>query len=240
MAGRAPFGIWLQGTELLQSPFRMEFRMGSFSRHCRSLRCYRRSLRHCRDPWGDHWPCSRRCRLLHNSLNIVKHVKHSKTTWNTCKTLWYIVKHHEPLVKHSEPLVKLCEPLVKYHEPLVKNHETLKTLWNIMKHSPFDAETSALSAVTLVLTRSFWQYRRGVSGDIGDCGVGKTLQMCNRVTNHGDIGLGTFSKPGPSCIIVFRSSPICPRPLGIHFSCARSHLPTATALHFLISRSNAE
>ena len=30
-------------------------------------------------------------------------------------------------------------------------------------------------------------------GDIGDCGVGITLQMCNRVTNHGDIG--TFSKP---------------------------------------------
>ena len=34
----------------------------------------------------------------------------------------------------------------------------------------------------------------GVSGDIGDCGVGITLQMCNRVTNHGD--MSTFSKPG--------------------------------------------
>ena len=35
---------------------------------------------------------------------------------------------------------------------------------------------------------------RGVTGDIGDCGVGITPQMCNRVTNHGD--MSTFSKPG--------------------------------------------
>ena len=35
--------------------------------------------------------------------------------------------------------------------------------------------------------------RRGVYGDIGDCGVGITPQMCNRVTNHGD--MSTFSKP---------------------------------------------
>ena len=42
---------------------------------------------------------------------------------------------------------------------------------------------------------------RGVSGDIGaefsgdisDCGVGITPQMCNRVTNHGD--MGTFYRP---------------------------------------------
>ena len=34
-------------------------------------------------------------------------------------------------------------------------------------------------------------YRRGVSGD---CGVGITPQMCNRVTNHGD--MSTFSTPG--------------------------------------------
>ena len=33
---------------------------------------------------------------------------------------------------------------------------------------------------------------RGVSGDIGGCGVGITPQMCNRVTNHGD--MSTFSK----------------------------------------------
>ena len=59
-----PSGIFLPGTELLQSPFRMEFSMGSRSRpyrrslrrHRRFLRSYRRSLRRCRDPWGD-----RRC-----------------------------------------------------------------------------------------------------------------------------------------------------------------------------------
>ena len=45
-------------------------------------------------------------------------------------------------------------------------------------------------------SRSVWQYRhpRVVSGDIGDCRVGITPQMFNRVTNHGD--MGTFSKQG--------------------------------------------
>ena len=31
------------------------------------------------------------------------------------------------------------------------------------------------------------------AGVSGDCGVGITPQMCNRVTNHGD--MSTFSKP---------------------------------------------
>ena len=53
------------------------------------------------------------------------------------------------------------------------------------KTSVLDADTSALGAATSGL--------RGVSGDIGDCGVGITPQMCNRVTNHGD--MSTFSKP---------------------------------------------
>ena len=66
----------------------------------------------------------------------------------------------------------------------------------------FDATISALDAGTSVLdraelpgisARSYRRYRRGVSGDIGDCRVGITPQMCNRVTNHGDIS--TFSKP---------------------------------------------
>ena len=57
-----------------------------------------------------------------------------------------------------------------------------------------DAETSALgAAVTSAIARSYWRYRRGVSGNIGDCGVGVTPKMCNRVTNHGD--MSTFSKP---------------------------------------------
>ena len=58
--------------------------------------------------------------------------------------------------------------------------------------SALGAETSALGAAMSAIVRS---YRRGVSGDIGDYGVGITPQMCNRVTNHGD--MSTFSKPVP-------------------------------------------
>ena len=57
----------------------------------------------------------------------------------------------------------------------------------------FDATISALGAATSAIPRSYWRYRRGVSSNIGDCGVGITPQMCNRVTNHGD--MSTFSKP---------------------------------------------
>ena len=91
-----------------------------------------------------------------------------------CKTLWHILKHRKT------------------------SWTTLKTLWSITKYSLYDAtisaldpETSALGAETSALVRSFRQYRRGVSGK---CGVGITPQMCNRVTNHGD--MDTFSKPG--------------------------------------------
>ena len=59
--------------------------------------------------------------------------------------------------------------------------------------SPLDAETSALGAVTSAIARSYCRYRRGVSSNTGDCRVGVTPQMCNRVTNHGD--MSTFSKP---------------------------------------------
>ena len=59
--------------------------------------------------------------------------------------------------------------------------------------SALDVQTSAfgLDAETSAIERSYRRYRRGVSGD---CGVGITPQMCNRVTNHGD--MSTFSKPG--------------------------------------------
>ena len=60
--------------------------------------------------------------------------------------------------------------------------------------SALDAETSSLDAETSAIARSYRRYRRGVYGDIGNCGVGTTPQMCNRVTNHGD--MSTFSKPG--------------------------------------------
>ena len=43
--------------------------------------------------------------------------------------------------------------------------------------------------------------RHGVSSDIGDCGVGITPQMCNRVTNHGDTS--TFSKPESLLLSLF-------------------------------------
>ena len=56
--------------------------------------------------------------------------------------------------------------------------------------SAFNAEMSALDAE---IARSYRQYWRGVSGNIGNCGVGIPPQMCNRVTNHGD--MSTFSKP---------------------------------------------
>ena len=63
--------------------------------------------------------------------------------------------------------------------------------------SSLDAETSSLdsetSALGAAIARSYQRYRRGVSGDIGDCGIEITPQMCNRVTNHGD--MSTFSKP---------------------------------------------
>ena len=59
--------------------------------------------------------------------------------------------------------------------------------------SSLDEETSALGTATTAIARSYRRYRRGVSGYIGDCGVGITPQMCNRVTNHGD--MSTFSKP---------------------------------------------
>ena len=61
--------------------------------------------------------------------------------------------------------------------------------------SALNAETSALGAAKSAIAQSYRRYRCGVFGDIGDCGVGVTAQMCNRVTNHGD--MGTFSRPGP-------------------------------------------
>ena len=59
--------------------------------------------------------------------------------------------------------------------------------------SVLDAETSALGAEMSAIGRSYQRYRHGVFGDIGDCSVGVIPQMCNRATNHED--MGTFSKP---------------------------------------------
>ena len=62
----------------------------------------------------------------------------------------------------------------------MKHHETLE-------HSPFRYRRSMQRHL-----RSARRYRRS-RGVSGDCGVGITPQMCNRVTNHGD--MDTFSKP---------------------------------------------
>ena len=72
--------------------------------------------------------------------------------------------------------------------------------------SSLDADTSALGAATSAIAKSYRRYRRGVYGNIGDCGVGITPQMCNRVTNHGD--MCTFSKPdcGDDCAAYQRST----------------------------------
>ena len=188
-----PSGICLSGTEW--------WYWQSLRCHHQFLQSYCRSLRCFHNPWGDRRPPMRRCRSLCDSLNIRNIVKHSKTSWNTCKTLL----HHKPWTTSRT------------------SWNTLKTTWNIMKHlsfdatisaldekmsalgtaigrrsfdvmiSPLDAVTSVIDAETSAIARSYWWYRRGVFGDIGDCGVGVTPQMCNRVTNHED--MGTFSRP---------------------------------------------
>ena len=56
--------------------------------------------------------------------------------------------------------------------------------------SALDVETSALDEEMSAITQSYRRYRQGVSGD---CGVGITRQMYNRVTNHGN--MSTFFKP---------------------------------------------
>ena len=124
-------------------------------------------------------------------ISILRLRLHSKTSWNTCKTLWYIVKH--------------CEPLVKQHEPLVK-HETLlkqcKTSWN--------TQTLVIQCewMTSHSMRQYWRSMRRrrrlrrVTGNIGTeflaisaITVLVSPQMCNRVTNHAD--MGTFSRHAP-------------------------------------------
>ena len=67
------------------------------------------------------------------------------------------------------------------HETLLKHCETSQNTRYLMRHiggrcGDIDDRRGDISA------------RHGVSGDISFCGVGITPQMCNRVTNHGDMG----------------------------------------------------
>ena len=105
----------------------------------------------------------------------------------------------------------------------MKHHEILQHLSFDTTISALDAETSAFGAATaliarrsfdatisaldaemsalgVAIARSYQRYQRGVSGVIGNCGVAITPQMCNRVTNHGD--MSTFSKPGCEVTLV--------------------------------------
>ena len=143
-----PSGICLPVTELLQSPFRTEFSMGSRSRwyrrslrrHRRFLQSYHWSLLRCHDPWGDRWPPI-----------VARLAKH--------KTLLNIVKHHETHVKH-------CEPLVKHDETLLKQCETS---WNtqtlVIRCDDIGArcgdvgDRAELLAISVL---SFWWYRQSV------------------------------------------------------------------------------
>ena len=120
----------LAGTELLQSPFRMEFSMGSLLRWYRqSIRRHRQSLRCCCNPWGDQRsPMPIVALLTKHHKTLLNIVEHHETLVKHCDTSWNVVKNHEPLVKHREPLVK-------HHETLKTFWNTLKTLWNITKPS---------------------------------------------------------------------------------------------------------
>ena len=121
-----------------------------------------------------------------------------------CKTLWNIVKHCEPLVKHHETFKTLwnimkqsfdatISALVAETSPLDVETSAFGAATSAIMRRSFNAAISALDAETSAIARSCRRYRRGVYGDIGDCGVCITPQMCNRVTNHGD--MSTFSKP---------------------------------------------
>ena len=68
-------------------------------------------------------------------------------------------------------------------------HHSKWRYWHSMRGRRCSMQRHRQSAIAL----SYRRYRRGVSGDIGDCRVGITPQMCNRVTNHGDVS--TFFKP---------------------------------------------
>ena len=167
LVGPCPFGICFPGTELLLTPVRTELSVGSLSRS------YRRFLRVIADSYASSpIPAA----FWRSAMPFVARVtKHRKTSWNTCKTLWYILKRRKTSRTTSKTL-----------------WNTLKTLWNITKHSN---TRHSMRRYRLSMRR----HRRslGVFSDIGDCGVGITLQMCNRDTNHGDTS--TFSKQGRTC-----------------------------------------
>ena len=93
---RIPFGICLPGTELLQSPFKMDFSMRSLSWwYRRSLWRHRCGIVTIPEAIGG-------CAVTNAAMRIIARLsKHRKISWN-------IVNGGEPLVKH-ETLLKHCE-----------------------------------------------------------------------------------------------------------------------------------
>ena len=108
-----------------------------------------------------------------------------------CDTSWNVVKHHELLLKHCETSRDTQTLAIRCNNIGARHGDT----GDISAKRKVGAETSVLGAAISALARSFRRYQRKVSSDICYCGVGITLQMCNRVTNHGD--MATFSKPVP-------------------------------------------
>ena len=103
------------------------------------------------------------------------------------------MKHHETVVIRCDDIGARCGDVCVWGSDIGDRAEVIRCDNIGTRCGDIVARCGDVGAATFAITRSYWQYRRGVSGYIGDCGVGITPQMCNRVTNHGD--MSTFSKP---------------------------------------------
>ena len=149
----------------LQSPFKMEFSMGSLWRsYRRYLWHHRRSLRRLEIVQASMTIVAQLTKQGKTLSNMVKHVKHHEHLWNITKH----IKHHEPPVKHHETLIKHC-----------------KTPWN--------TQTLAVQCDNIGPQPSDRHGNIGTARVSADIGVGITPQMCNRVTNPWDMVI--FSRP---------------------------------------------
>ena len=105
------------------------------------------------------------------------------------------MKHHETVIIRCDDIGARCGDVCVWGATSAIARRLFDATISALgaETSALGTETSALGTATSAIARRYRQYRRGVSGDIGDCGIGITPQMCNRVTNHGD--MSTFSKP---------------------------------------------
>ena len=117
------------------------------------------------------------------------------------------MKHHETVVIRSDDIGARCGDVCVWGSDVDDRAEVIRCddigdrCGDVVARRGDVGDRAELPAIS---ARSFRRYRRGVSGDIGACGVGITPQMYNRVTNHGD--MSTFSKPESD--IVLRANPI--------------------------------